>query len=56
MRIYDKSFDQPEPTVVCRCSQCGIEIYEGNMYYDILGKPWCHWCIDGVVQFAEVSE
>lgn len=36
-----------QPKVICECSECGFEIYEGDDYYEIEGKIYCETCIDG---------
>ncbi|MCI8806408.1 MAG: hypothetical protein HFE59_11150 [Clostridiales bacterium] len=28
-----------------KCSACDKEIYEGDMYYDINGEPFCERCV-----------
>lgn len=34
------------------CSGCGKTIYEGNIYYDLLGEQFCSDCINNARKVA----
>lgn len=36
----------PDPPAVFICSGCGEKIYEGEIYWEILGEQFCENCID----------
>lgn len=46
--------DGKPPKVICICSECGAEIFEGEKYYNINGEPWCEECIEGTIKYAEI--
>ena len=37
---------------VCKCVNCGNEIYDGDVCYDINGEIWCEDCITDCRTFA----
>ena len=41
------------PKVAHNCTMCGEEIYTGDTYYDLNGKPICESCIDEARMEAE---
>jgi len=36
-----------EKRAVFVCSGCGDDIFEGDIYYDVLGEQFCEYCIEG---------
>lgn len=45
----------PEPTVYSHCAMCGMEIYEGDEYYEVDGKDYCEECIGDCSKIAETE-
>lgn len=37
--------EEKEPEAVFECCICGAEIFEGDMYYNICGEPYCEDCV-----------
>lgn len=31
---------------VCLCRECGREIYDGEIIYDLAGEIWCDDCVN----------
>lgn len=44
-----------EPPVFAECEACGMEIYDGDEYYDIDGFNYCESCVRGGYRTAEVD-
>lgn len=44
--------DGRAPKVVHICSQCGLEIYEGEKHRNINGERWCEECIESAIEYA----
>lgn len=42
--------------VVCHCSQCYNEIYEGEGFYIINDEEWCEECVTDCRATAEADE
>ena len=42
----------PGPPSVFICSGCGLDIYDGEDYYDILGEQFCTDCIESAKKEA----
>ena len=36
----------------CECECCGSVIYEGEIYYNIMGKKYCQYCIEDCEETA----
>lgn len=45
----------PEPPVFAECEACGMEIYDGDEYYDIDDHKYCEACVRGGYRTAEVD-
>ena len=43
------------PVIVHECTLCGGEIYLGDTYYDIEGKPICEECINEARREADIE-
>ena len=43
----------PEEIAVFICSGCGLDIYEGEDYWDIMGEQFCEKCINDARRVAE---
>ena len=41
--------DPPEPEVAFYCEGCGSEIYVGEDYYRVDGKPYCEGCVSSEI-------
>lgn len=50
-------YQPPDPKVVCRCDNCGGEIYDGEACFELLGEMFCEDCIDGAIkdEFGNLS-
>ena len=46
----------PDPKAVFICSFCGVEIFEGDDYWDIMGEQFCEGCIDKARREAVYEE
>lgn len=46
----------PEPPVFAECVGCGIDIMDGDDYYDIDGDYYCEDCIYERRKTAEVED
>lgn len=42
----------PEPPVFDYCEACGVEIYEGDEYYEIDAHCYCEACVQGGYKVA----
>lgn len=45
----------PRPSVFAECEACGMEIYDGDEYYDIDDHKYCESCVRGGYRTAEVE-
>ena len=45
----------PAPPVFSKCYGCGVDILDGDDYYDIDGDYYCEDCIDERRKTAEVE-
>lgn len=46
--MYDYRFEIEEAEVICNCSECGEEIYEGDTHYEIGPECYCEECMENV--------
>lgn len=44
-----------EPPVFAECEACGMEIYDGDEYYDIDDHKYCEACVRGGYRTAVVE-
>lgn len=45
----------PEPQPVLPCENCGEDIYEGELYYDLPAEKLCRKCIKDSETIAEIE-
>ena len=48
--------NSPEPPVVTKCDNCGMEIYEGEEMYVIGHSTFCETCVNDGKTYAELEE
>lgn len=39
-----------DPEVICKCSNCGFEFYNGDEYYEFEGDIYCDDCFDDCIK------
>lgn len=44
LRMPELDLEPSAPDVICRCSRCSGEIYDGNEYFTFDGYPFCTEC------------
>ena len=45
-----------DPPIVCKCEECGEEIYEGDLFYHIGDHKFCESCGRGGYKVAELED
>ena len=55
LRSYEQTEPwEPEAGVVCKCSYCRCEIYEGEQYLNLGKMNYCTGCIENNMVTAEI--